>query len=178
LRATLRSALISTSISTLCPALHSAPKARARTTSPLKRASACWLAALVFGLASPALLAKDPQTLYMMECQGCHLSDGAGGLNNIPTLKNNVANFPIVAGGREFLVQVPGVALSVLSDQELADVLNWMLSTFGPLEATALYPPYTPAEVATLRKQPMEDIVGTRAGLVARMVESGLIEAP
>ncbi len=133
----------------------------------------CWLAALGFGLASPALLAKDPQTLYMMECQGCHLSDGAGGLNNIPTLKNNVANFPVVAGGREFLVQVPGVALSTLSDQELADVLNWMLRQFGPLEATTLYPPYTAAEVATLRKQPLEDVASTRAGLVAQMTASG-----
>jgi mono/diheme cytochrome c family protein len=139
---------------------------------------ACWLAALGFGLASPALLAKDPQTLYMMECQGCHLSDGGGGLNNIPTLKNNVANFPVVAGGREFLVQVPGAALSTLSDQELADVLNWMLRQFGPLEATALYPPYTEKEVATLRKQPLDDIVDTRAGLVAQMVASGLISAP
>ncbi len=149
-----------------------------RTTSPLARALACWLAALVFGLQAPALLAKDPQTLYMMECQGCHLSDGAGGLNNIPTLKNNVANFPAVAGGREFLVRVPGVALSTLSDQELADVLNWMLRQFGPLEATALYPPYTGKEVASLRKQPLDDVVGTRAGLVAQMAESGLIAAP
>jgi mono/diheme cytochrome c family protein len=141
-------------------------------------ALACWLAALVFGLASPVLLAKDPQALYMMECQGCHLSDGAGGLDNIPTLQNSVANFPAVAGGREFLVQVPGVALSALTDQELADVLNWMLHQFGPPEATALYPPYTAKEVATLRKQPMEDIVGTRAGLVAQMVESGVIATP
>lgn len=114
----------------------------------------------------------------MMECQGCHLSDGAGGLDNIPTLQNSVANFPVVTGGREFLVQVPGVALSALSDRELADVLNWMLRQFGPLEATTLYPAYTEEEVATLRKQPLEDVVGTRAGLVARMVESGLIAAP
>lgn len=114
----------------------------------------------------------------MMECQGCHLSDGAGGLDNIPTLKNSVANFPTVTGGREFLVQVPGVALSALSDRELADVLNWILREFGPLEATKLYPPYTEKEVATLRTQPMEDVVGTRAGLVSRMMGSGPVAAP
>jgi len=114
----------------------------------------------------------------MMECQGCHLSDGAGGLNNIPTLKNSVANFPVVAGGREFLVQVPGVALSTLSDQELADVLNWMLRKFGPLDSTKLYSPYAAAEVGTLRKQPLQDVTSARAGLVAQMIESGLIAAP
>jgi mono/diheme cytochrome c family protein len=159
-------------------ALTSGPGPAARATCSLTRALAYWLAALGLALASPALLAKDPQTLYMMECQGCHLSDGAGGLNNIPTLKNNVANFPAVAGGREFLVRVPGVALSTLSDQELADVLNWMLRQFGPLEVTALYPPYTGKEVAALRKQPLDDVANTRAGLVARMVQSGFIDAP
>jgi hypothetical protein len=150
----------------------------ARAISPIKRVLACWLAALGLCLPWSALQAKDPQALYMMECQGCHLSDGAGGLNNIPTLNNSVANFPVVAGGREFLVQVPGVALSALSDQELTDVLNWMLRKFGPLESTRLYPPYTAEEVAMLRKQPLEDIASTRAALVSLMMQSEAIKAP
>jgi len=74
--------------------------------------------------------------MYMMECQGCHLADGGGGINSIPALRNNVAKFPGVPGGREYLVQLPGVALSSLSDPDLTAVLNWMLTEFGPVEWT------------------------------------------
>lgn len=143
-----------------------------RTRSATRQVFACGLSALGLLLLPAVLAAKEPAALYMMECQGCHLSDGAGGLDNIPTLKGNVANFPLVAGGREFLVQVPGVALSSLSDRELTAVLNWMLQTFGPREATRLYPPYSVSEVARLRKQPMTEVLSKRATLVALLKQS------
>jgi len=104
--------------------------------------------------------------MYMMECQGCHLADGGGGINSIPALRNNVAKFPGVPGGREYLVQLPGVALSSLSDPDLTAVLNWMLTEFGPVEWTRRYAPYTVGEVATLRKHPLTEIASRRADLI------------
>jgi hypothetical protein len=124
-----------------------------------------WHILVVLSLLPSSLWAKDPEVLYMMECQGCHLADGGGGLNSIPTLHNNVAKFPAVPGGREYLVQVPGVALSSLSDQDITAVLNWMVRKFGPVEWTRRYTPYTVEEVAILRKNPLTEIGSRRADL-------------
>ena len=126
-----------------------------------------WIVSVLLSSLSMHVGAKDPAKLYMMECQGCHLSDGNGGLNSIPTLQNHVAKFLAVAGGREYLVQVPGVALSSLSDQDITDVLNWMLVKFGPIELARQFAPYTVVEVARLRRQPLADVTGKRADLVS-----------
>jgi len=126
----------------------------------------------------PCLWAKDPAVLYMMECQGCHLSDGSGGMASIPTLQNHVAKFLGVPGGREYLVQVPGVAFSSLSDQDTTAVLNWMLATFGPVEWARRYAPYTAAEVAALRQQPLTEITRKRAELVSLIEQAPAADAP
>ncbi len=102
----------------------------------------------------------------MMECQGCHSADGSGNIGSIPTLKNEIAKFLTVPGGREFLVQVPGAAQAPLSDAETADVLNWMLHKFGPKNIAEKYPPYTKEEVAELRKTPLTEVKQKRAALV------------
>jgi hypothetical protein len=110
-----------------------------------------------------------------MECQGYHLSDGSGGLDSILALTNHVVRFLDVPGGREHLLQVPSVGLSPLSDQELADVPNWMLRTFGPPEPVSRNAPYTVDEISTWRKQPLADVAKRRAELVLLMqtTESG-----
>jgi hypothetical protein len=133
-----------------------------------------WIIALRYFLALSCLFpsylaAKDPATLYMMECQGCHLADGIGGLNSVPMLRNSVARFLTVPGGREYLVQVPGVALSSLSDPDTTAVLNWMLRKFGPLELAVQYAPYTVAEVTRLRRDPLTEIAHNRAALLQQM---------
>jgi hypothetical protein len=129
--------------------------------------------ALLLCVVPVSLLAKDPESLYQMECQGCHLSDGGGGLDSIPALTNHVARFLDVDGGREYLLQVPGVALSPLSDQELADVLNWMLRRFGPADAVDRNTPFTVEEVALSRKLPLADVAKRRAELVLLIQQAG-----
>jgi hypothetical protein len=124
------------------------------------------------------LWARDPATLFMLECQGCHLSDGSGGMASIPTLQNHVAKFLAAPGGREYLVQVPGVAFSSLSDQDTTAVLNWMLATFGPLEWAQRFPPYTVEEVAAMRKQPLTEITRKRADLLLLIEKSESSAAP
>ncbi len=124
------------------------------------------------------LWAKDPATLFMLECQGCHLADGSGGMSSIPTLQNHVAKFLGVPGGREYLVQVPGVAFSSLSDQDTTAVLNWMLTKFGPMESIRQFVPYTVEEVSILRKKPLPEITRRRADLMLLMQQSESIAAP
>ncbi len=107
---------------------------------------------------------------YMLKCQGCHRPDGNGDLASTPPLAGEVAKFLTVPGGREFLGRVPGVASVDLSDQRLAEVLNWTLYRFDAGHVPADFKPYTAAEIAGLRKAPLRiDRANTRARLIARM---------
>ncbi len=116
---------------------------------------------------------------YMLNCQGCHLADGAGAQGAVPKLNGFVGNFLHVPGGREFIVQVPGVAGAPVTDQELADVMNWLLVNFSEAELPADFTPYTAAEVSTLRQSPVVDVKPVRARLLDAIEQrAGLAEAP
>lgn len=110
---------------------------------------------------------------YMMNCQGCHLPQGQGfPLRDVPNINGYLGKFLHVAGGREFLVQVPGSAQSDLDSERLAAVINWMLFIFSPDELPEDFQPYTAAEVSQLRKTPLVDVKGTRAALVEKIQQT------
>ncbi len=129
-------------------------------------------AALAALLAAAPAAAESPQVLYMLHCQGCHLADGSGKAGEVPALAPGLGRFLSVAGGRAYLVQVPGSAHAPLSDAELAAVLNWMLASFGSAQAATGVAPYDAAEVARYRATPLTDVAGARAELLRRL-ESG-----
>ena len=104
---------------------------------------------------------------HMMNCQGCHLPDGAGfPAHNVPAVAGNLGNFLGVDGGREFLVQAPGSAQSDLDDARLAAVLNWMLVSFSAEQLPADWQHYSAAEVHELRKTPLIEVTPLRAALM------------
>lgn len=125
------------------------------------------VAALFLGLlaATPAL-AASPAVDYALNCQGCHLDDGAGTPGSVPALAGSVGRFMRVQGGREYLVQVPGVATSPLDDAALAAVLNWMLERFGRPELPAKFEAYRASEVGALRQKPLTNVDRVRADLL------------
>ncbi len=123
-----------------------------------------WLA--LAALLSANALGETARNSYLLECQGCHGLDGSGAIATVPSLKDHMAKFLLVPGGREFLVRVPGSAQSSLTDQELADTLNWMLSHFGPGDIAGPLPGYSAQEVSSLRKLPLIDVESTRAALI------------
>jgi hypothetical protein len=106
---------------------------------------------------------------YILNCQGCHLADASGSKGLVPKMNDFVANFLHVDGGREFIVQVPGSANAPIGDQELADVLNWMLDSFSKDQIPANFEPYSGKEIGILRHEPLIDVNGTRAKLIERM---------
>jgi hypothetical protein len=107
---------------------------------------------------------------YMLNCQGCHLHDGAGSRDGeVPEMKDYVGNFLRVPNGREFLVQVPGSANAPLSDSELANLLNWILVTIGGESTPSDFTPYNEHEVGTLRTESLTDVVTLRAALVQQI---------
>jgi len=111
-------------------------------------------------------IAGSPAVDYALNCQGCHLDDGSGTPGSVPRLAGSVGRFLGVAGGREFLVRVPGVATSPLDDAALAAVLNWMLERFGPPHLPSKFAPYTAAEVGALRQKPLTNVDRVRAELI------------
>jgi cytochrome c553 len=116
------------------------------------------------GVAKPERARID----YMLKCQGCHRPDGNGDLVSTPPLAGEVAKFLAVPQGREFLGRVPGVASVDLSDERLAEVLNYTLYRFDAAHVPADFKPYTAAEIAVLRKAPLRlDRADARARLIA-----------
>ena len=102
---------------------------------------------------------------YQMSCQGCHAPDGAGA-GAVPRMKDQVGQFLNSRQGREYLVRVPGSATSALDDEQLAEVLNWIIQEFAGDSAKVDYQRYTPLEVANLRQEPLNEVEQYRAQLL------------
>ncbi len=150
------------------------------------------LALLIFGLATgliaAGVAANQPAAMpmhgvtdaaqahidYKLKCQGCHRPDGSGDDHSNPPMRDVVARFLTVPGGREFLGRVPGVATAALDDARLANLVNWTLYTFDRQHMPKDFRPYTAAEINVLRQNPLRlERVETRARLVAGFMQAG-----
>lgn len=116
--------------------------------------------------AAPAAQGNGPHVNFMLHCQGCHLPDGVGHPGIVPRMKGEVSRFLGSEAGRAYLIQVPGVSQSFLDDEQLAEVLNWMLPEFDPEHFPADFKPYTAAEVARYRATPLVDASAARRALL------------
>ena len=122
-------------------------------------------------LAAPLLMGAgyDARTNYILHCQGCHGADGVGGVpEKVPPLRDAIGHFLHVPGGREFLIQVPGVEQAPIDDGELAALLNYVLHRYSEDELPDAFLPYTAEEVARVRRAPV-DVIVLRAELVAAL---------
>lgn len=115
------------------------------------------------------------RTNYILSCQGCHGPNGEGSaIGLVPRMQGFVGNFLRVAGGREFMVQVPGSANAALSDTALAELLNWLLPTISGAELPPDFTPYQVDEVARLRRTPAIDVAHRRSALIEAMAKQGI----
>lgn len=94
---------------------------------------------------------------YQLHCSGCHNPDGSGQPGSVPALKGRLGGYLGTPQGREFLVRVPGVSQSFLSDKDLADVLNFMVDAFDHEGTPATFQPFRADEVGRLRKASLSD---------------------
>ena len=108
---------------------------------------------------------------YQMFCQGCHTPDGTGA-KAVPRMRDHVGYFLETPRGREYLVRVPGSATSALGDEQLAEVLNWIILEFAGDSAVGKHEPYTASEVAQLRQQPLNEVADYRAHLLAEIASA------
>jgi hypothetical protein len=120
---------------------------------------------------------ENPQRAWQnwtLNCQGCHRVDGTGSDTTAPSLAGTVAKFLWVPGGREYLIRVPGVATSPLSDADLAEVMNWMFWRFDKADLPSTFEPFTAAEIGPLRSRPLRlEASSMRSDLLARAEAQG-----
>lgn len=115
---------------------------------------------------APTELTPPAQAHYMLNCMGCHLSDGSGAPGRVPSLRHSLVLLSLSAAGRRYLVQVPGASQSALSDAELAQVLNWMVRTLSAQPLPPGLTDFTAAEVARYRTTPLVNVNATRTRLL------------
>src|SRR5215470_10850082 len=124
-------------------------------------------AALLVGMAMNAPGASPAQD-YMLYCMGCHGAEAQGVPGKIPPLAVSLARFMRAAQGRDYVLRVPGAANSVLSDAQLAAVLNWLAERYGAPDAPAPQP-FTPEEVNRVRHTPLANVQATRREVLRRL---------
>jgi mono/diheme cytochrome c family protein len=94
---------------------------------------------------------------FVLNCSGCHGTD-AGGSATVPSLDETGALIA-TREGRDYLIRVPGVAQSPLSDERLAGLMNFVVREFG---RSAEFEPFTADEVGRLRGAPLRSPLSAR----------------
>jgi cytochrome c553 len=150
-----------------------------RGVLPARWAAAMLLLSGAANAAAPAEDAMRARTNFIHYCSGCHLADGSGAPSKgIPSMRDTLGQFLKVTGGREFIVQVPGVMNSPLNDRDIAGLMNWLVPYASPATVPPDVAPYTAAEITRLRKSRPINVFATRQHLVAEMRNAGItIEA-
>ena len=123
----------------------------------------CTCLALLLAFVTPAI--ADTRTDYLLHCSGCHLPDGSGAPDDVPSLRNNLGWIVRVAEGRDYLVRVPGSSQALLNDAELAAVINWVLIEFNAETLADDFKPLTAREVGRARSDVLMDPLKFRAEL-------------
>lgn len=133
----------------------------------------CLAAVALAAVASPD--DSRARVQYVHHCSGCHLADGSGApTKGIPSMRGTLGLFLQVPGGREYVVQVPGVMNSPLSDDDVANLMNWILPMLAADTTWANAAPYTAEEIARLRRSRPLDVAAVRAELLDRICKAGV----
>ena len=121
------------------------------------------------GLAEAGAGGVTPRTSYALHCSGCHTMSGAGEPSaGIPTFIGSVGTIASSDIGRTYMMHVPGVISAGLSDDGIAEVMNYVLDAWGDGA-----PPFTGAEVTERRAVPVPDVVDYRRRVVAALARDG-----
>ena len=105
----------------------------------------------------------DPKVDYLLHCSGCHMPDGTGLSNVVPTLHDVIGRMVAEPAGRDYIVRVPGVSQAPINNEKLTEVLNWMLMEFSSDTLPKNFKPLTVKEVKRARSQLLADPLKYRA---------------
>jgi hypothetical protein len=111
-------------------------------------------------------LSYQPQVNFQLNCMGCHLADGSGSLGRVPSLRRSLVTLSTFPSGRDYIIRVPGVAQSPLSDEETAALLNWMARNLSDLSLPHDFVDFSAPEIARSRGRPLAAVSAMRARLL------------
>jgi len=106
---------------------------------------------------------RPPSEGFVLHCSGCHRIDGRGVPGIAPDLRK-IGPLLQTKAGRAYLGRVPGVAQAPVGNEELARLLNWVLTEIA---GTAPDPAYSAQEIGLLRAEPLRDPIAARKALPA-----------
>lgn len=127
-----------------------------------------WLALLIAAGFSVPLSAHDnyatehnavrldhAQTQFMLGCGGCHGTLGESPPLSVPVLRGRAGYFLCTPEGREYVIRLPNVSRALLSDADLANVMNFVTFKLGERSAPPKAALFTAEEVARIRARPL-----------------------
>lgn len=117
---------------------------------------------------------SSAQSDYVEYCAGCHGIQGRSAPANVPELRGRVGHFLCTPSGRDYIIRLPNVALApIADDQQLADLMNFVVFGLGGASAPQGAKPYSRDEVAALRARPLsgKSLIRERAQIVAALVK-------
>ena len=120
-------------------------------------------------------LLTTPESDYVEYCSGCHGMQGNSAPAEIPVLRDRVGYFMCTKEGRDYLIRLPNVAYSAITDnQELADMMNFVVFGLGGNSAPRGTRPFTAPEVRRLRAEALgtQSLIAARAAVVDKMVST------
>ncbi len=142
-----------------------------------RRLQTAYRASVLWGLCSflltPVVQAESPRYNYVTHCMGCHGPHGEGVAGKIPALNQSLPAFARTVEGRAFAVSVPGASNSNLSDADLTDVMNWLLTQLNADHQSRGLGVFTVAEVSGSRKPVLSKVREARAALLKSLAQSG-----
>jgi hypothetical protein len=83
----------------------------------------------------------------------------------VPNLHDTMGRIVAEPEGRTYIVRVPGASQAPISDEKLAEVLNWMLREFSSKTLPENFKPLTVKEVKRARSRLLADPLKYRATL-------------
>jgi cytochrome c553 len=116
--------------------------------------------------------AASPEQDYILYCMGCHGATAQGVQGKVPPLAGVLARFMRTSSGRNYVLRVPGAANSVLSDAQLAALLNWLAERYRLVDDPRPEP-FTAEEVAGIRHTPLADVQARRREVVHELALTG-----
>ena len=113
---------------------------------------------------------------YVEHCGGCHGINGTSAPAPVPELRGRVGYFMCNEEARDYLIRLPNVAHAPISDPgELADLMNFVVFSFGGKSVPAGARPYNAQDIAKLRAKPLRagaELVAMRHRLVADLIRT------
>jgi hypothetical protein len=122
----------------------------------------------------PPVALGEIESIYLERCGGCHGIQGYSAPREVPSLRGRVGYFLCLPQGRAYLVRLPSLASSPLSDDTLARLMNFVVFDLGGRPADpSVHALFTAEEVRELRRQPLNNVslARYRSALVSELIE-------